>query len=161
MESTQNIHKHNGNSHFSAKETESASHKISGRYFDNSGLEGRNESSTEPVNISPAVTRFFDKYKEIDSPVPTVDKIWGIEMNLVEMTEISNCNSVSNSFGEVIRNNNGTGPARDWSVLRAIAVLLAPLLYCAIQRKEIMKLAKEGNYKSQITLTEEVKGELN
>ena len=161
MESTQNIHKDNENSHFSPEETESASHKISGRYFNNSGLEGGNESSTEPVNIFPAVTRFFDKYKEIGSPVPTVDKIWGIEMNLVEMTEISNCNSVSNSFGEVICKNNGTGPARGWSVLRAIAVLLAPLLYCAIQRKQIMKLAKEGNYKSQITLTEQVKGEMN
>ena len=80
---------------------------------------------------------------------------------LVEMTEISNCNSVSNSFGEVICNNNGSGPARDWSVLRTIAVLLAPLLYRAIQRQQIMKLAKEGNYKSHITLTEEVKGQLN
>lgn len=36
---------------------------------------GEMKAARNPINISPAVTRFFDKYNEIGSPVPTVDKI--------------------------------------------------------------------------------------
>lgn len=160
VESTQTTKKDNWNSPFSFEETESASHNISRRYFNNSGLEGGNESNTEPVNISPAGTKFFDKYKEISSPVPTFARIWGVDMNLVGMTEISNYNSALNSFEEIICKDRELAQLGGRLSSTAVAVLLAPLLYCAIQRQQIMKLAKEGNYNPQIILTEEVKEEL-
>ena len=43
----------------------------------------------------------------------------------------------------------------------AVAILPAPLQYRAIQRQQIAELANKKNYNSLVTLTEEVKGELN
>ena len=81
-------------------------------------------------------------------------------MNLVGMTEISNYNSALNSFEEVICKDRELAQLGGRLSSTAVAVLLAPLLHCAIQRHKIMKLAKEGNYNPQIILTEEVKEEL-
>ena len=43
----------------------------------------------------------------------------------------------------------------------AIAVLAAPLQYRAMQRQEILELQETGDYNSRITLSAEVKAELD
>ena len=124
--SNQNIHKDNENFDFSVEETERASHNISGRYFNNGGLEGENDSSTGHVDvyILQGLDFLINIKKSVLQPAYTVDRIFGYTDKLSrndykssQKEERSNCNSVSASFGEVTCNSKVTDPASWSSVL--------------------------------------------
>ena len=124
--SNQNVHKDNENSDFSVEETEHASHNISGRYFNNGGLEGGNDSSTGHVDvyILQGLDFLINIKKSVLQPAYTVDRIFGYRDKLSrndykssQKEERSNCDSVSASFGEVTCNSKVTDPASWSSVL--------------------------------------------
>ena len=125
--SNQNIHKDNENSDFSVEETERASH-ISGRYFNNGGLEGGNDSTTGHVDvyILQGLDFLINIKKSVLQPAYTVDRIFGYRDKLSrnddkssQKEERSSCNSVSASFGKVTCNSKVTDPASGSSVLNS------------------------------------------
>lgn len=73
---TQNIHKDNENSYFSVEEIEYTSHNTSGLEIMIIMASMVGGGDTGHTDISPARTKFLNKYKEIGSPAYTFDRIF-------------------------------------------------------------------------------------
>ena len=161
------IHKIDENSNSSHETFKRPSYYLSRRLSDPGLYSPGGSSSTRYSDIHLGTFRLHNKLKKSLLPTQLIEFL-GVEVDSINMKLslpqekvegiISQCQMMLSAEKVSIRDLMKLSGRLSSS---AIAVLPAPLQYRAIQRQQIQELASSQNYDSLVTLTEEVKEELD